>query len=226
MPKSPTKRRPRTVAALNESGLALFKERGFHATSISDIVERAGLTRGAFYSNYKDKEELFLALYDAHADAVLATLRDAASDITPGRDPVGRLLDHLPGRSVQERDWFLVSMEFTLHAARHPQLAGALAVHEERLTQGLADVITAVLRSGGLRPAIDATDLARLVTALSEGLTALGLIHGTEDGAQRLGRTVTPLLTSALTRPLEERETRTAPAVPHPHDGEGRPRER
>ncbi|MEU7162715.1 helix-turn-helix domain-containing protein, partial [Streptomyces chrestomyceticus] len=50
MPKSPTKRRPATVAALTDSALALFAERGFHATSISDIVQQAGLTRGAFYS--------------------------------------------------------------------------------------------------------------------------------------------------------------------------------
>ncbi|MGW4496020.1 hypothetical protein [Streptomyces sp. NPDC004376] len=61
----------------------------------------------------------------------------------------GRPEDRLAGRTPQERQWFLVSMEFTLHAARDPALARELAVREERLTQGLADVLTTALAHTG-----------------------------------------------------------------------------
>ncbi|MFF4381494.1 TetR/AcrR family transcriptional regulator [Kitasatospora sp. NPDC001547] len=172
MPKSPTKRRPLTVAALNDSALALFTEHGFHATSIRDIVARAGLTRGAFYSNYQDKEELFLALYDQQIDRLLADLRAAFADAGPGQDVPSRLLRELAGRRREDEGWFLLSMEFTLHAARHPEVARSLAEHEARLVDGLVELIEATPdHTSKVRP----RDLARLLVILHEGATAMRL---------------------------------------------------
>ncbi|MET8288215.1 MULTISPECIES: TetR/AcrR family transcriptional regulator [Streptomyces] len=207
MPKSPTKRRPLTRAALTESAWALFTEKGFHATSISDIVERAGLTRGAFYSNYRDKEELFLALYDIHTDRLLADLDTAAVEPEPGEHPIVQLRERVAGRTPQERQWFLVSMEFTLHAARNPAVAEQLAVHEDRLTQGLTDVLTRTLARAGAQPVVPAGDLARLLIALFEGLTAHQLIHGPTRGLEHL----TPHLVHALTTPAPPGTLRPGP---------------
>ena len=64
MPKGATKRRPATINALLDVALELFAEQGFGATSIPDICARAGLTKGAFYSNFANKDALFLALLD------------------------------------------------------------------------------------------------------------------------------------------------------------------
>ncbi|MEU7230583.1 TetR/AcrR family transcriptional regulator [Streptomyces chrestomyceticus] len=199
MPKSPTKRRPATVAALTDSALALFAERGFHATSISDIVQQAGLTRGAFYSNFRDKEELFLALYDTHTDRLLSQLRDQVEAFADDADPVARVFDLLATHDAQERSWFLVSMEFTLHAARHPDIARALAEHEERLNTGLAEILGRCLASSGHAPDVSATALARLVVALYEGLTAMRVTHTTADADPTpLARRALPHLVRAL----------------------------
>jgi AcrR family transcriptional regulator len=206
VPKSPTKRRPLTRAALTESAWALFTEKGFHATSISDIVERAGLTRGAFYSNYRDKEELFLALYDVHTDRLLADLETTAEP-EPGKHPIVQLCERIAGRTPQERQWFLVSMEFTLHAARNPAVAEKLAVHEDRLTQGLTEVLTSALARAGAQPDVPAGDLALLLIALFEGLTAQQLIHGPARGFEHL----TPRLVHALTIPAAPGTPRNGP---------------
>src|ERR1700733_14004696 len=64
MPRGITKRRPITVSALLDAAMELFAEQGFGATSIPDICARAGLTKGAFYSNFANKDALFLALLD------------------------------------------------------------------------------------------------------------------------------------------------------------------
>src|ERR1700689_2660820 len=64
MPRGITKRRPVTITALLDAALELFAEQGYGATSIPDICARAGLTKGAFYSNYANKDALFLALLD------------------------------------------------------------------------------------------------------------------------------------------------------------------
>jgi len=219
VPKSPTKRRPITLASLADSALALFTERGFHATSISDIVQRAGLTRGAFYSNYRDKEELFLALYDARTDALLAGLREAAARLEPGQDPVDRFLAYIAGRTPQERQWFLVSMEFTLHAARNPAVAEALAAHEERLVRGLSEIFEETLARDGLRPVVATDDLTRLVMALSRGLTAVGLVQGAHAGTRDLAARVAPRLLSALTTTAVTEQPDGRPRHGH-HPGE------
>ncbi|PNE40235.1 TetR/AcrR family transcriptional regulator [Streptomyces noursei] len=214
MPKSPTKRRPLTRAALTESAWALFTEKGFHATSISDIVERAGLTRGAFYSNYRDKEELFLTLYDGHTDRLLAELADAAAHPEQGKHPLVQLQERIAGRTHQERQWFLVSMEFTLHAARNPAVAQELATHEERLNQGLTDVLTATLARSGEAPAVPTADLTRLLVALFEGLTAQRLIHGTAHHTHDL----VPQVIHALTRPAHSTAAPDEPTAPQGKD--------
>ncbi|GAA4526907.1 TetR/AcrR family transcriptional regulator [Amycolatopsis samaneae] len=201
MPKSPTKTRPKTVAALMSSARELFVERGYHATSISDICGHAGLTRGAFYSNYPSKEHLFLALYDTETDRVLEDLERAARDVTEaGAHPVARILEYLATHRRNDRQWFLVSMEFTLHAARHPELAAELAPHEDRLTTAMADLLTT------LRPRLspgDARDLAWLITALHEGTTAQELIHGAPATAFR-ARTVPRVVDTLATEMLGE----------------------
>ncbi|MGH8975530.1 MAG: TetR family transcriptional regulator, partial [Acidimicrobiia bacterium] len=66
--------RAQTRARLLESAAALFAERGFHGTSVEDIAERAGFSRGAFYSNFEHKADLFLALLDDRLAGDLAAL--------------------------------------------------------------------------------------------------------------------------------------------------------
>ncbi|MCN9240536.1 TetR/AcrR family transcriptional regulator [Streptomyces sp. RY43-2] len=58
-----------TRNAVLHAAAELFSERGYAATSISDISERSGRTSGAIYFHYTNKEQLALALVDAHFSA-------------------------------------------------------------------------------------------------------------------------------------------------------------
>jgi AcrR family transcriptional regulator len=178
MPKSPTKTRPRTLTALLDSARTLFIDRGYHATSISDICDHAGFTRGAFYSNYNSKEQLFLTLYDGETDRVLAGLRQAFTETSSSADPLARLAHYVDGHRREHLQWFLVSMEFTLHAARNPVIAADLAHREDRLTAGMATALAPLVPHA--TPAY-ARQLARLLTALHEGAIAQELIHGRSE---------------------------------------------
>jgi AcrR family transcriptional regulator len=62
MARGMTKRRPITITALLDAAMDLFAEQGYGPTSIPDICVRAGLTKGAFYSNFLNKDALFLTL--------------------------------------------------------------------------------------------------------------------------------------------------------------------
>ncbi|HJP75935.1 MAG TPA: TetR/AcrR family transcriptional regulator [Pseudonocardiaceae bacterium] len=198
MPKSPTRRRPRTVAALLEGALHAFAERGFDGASIGYICERAGLTTGAFYSNFASKQELFFALLDARANRVLAHFDELTGRVEsqPG------LLDELLREAVEPDEdaevWTLVSLEFRLFAMRHPDAAEELLGHEQRLRAHIAELLRRVLRAAGRTPSIDPDELARLVIAVYAGLS---LRHGSRPDAgqpDRLAGRVLPTLLHAL----------------------------
>ena len=64
-----------TRRALLATARELFAEQGFQATRTEDIVQRAGLTRGALYHHFADKEELFRAVHEEVSAEVVGTLR-------------------------------------------------------------------------------------------------------------------------------------------------------
>jgi AcrR family transcriptional regulator len=55
-------KRDRTRAALLEAARALIREKGYERTTMEDVAQRAGMTTGAIYGNFKNRDELFIAL--------------------------------------------------------------------------------------------------------------------------------------------------------------------
>jgi AcrR family transcriptional regulator len=201
MPKSPTRRRPRTVAALLDGALHAFAERGFDGASIGYICERAGLTTGAFYGNFASKQELFFALLDVRAAAVLAQF----GELTDRVESQPELLDELLREAVEPQEdsavWTLLSLEFRLFAMRHPDAAQELLRHELRLREQIAELLGRALRAAGRQPTIEPDELARLVIAIYAGLS---LRHGdlADTGEpDPLAARVLPTLLHALSEP-------------------------
>src|SRR4249920_308908 len=55
-------KRERTRARLMEAARSLIREKGYERTTLEDIAERAGMTTGAIYGNFKNRDELFISL--------------------------------------------------------------------------------------------------------------------------------------------------------------------
>jgi AcrR family transcriptional regulator len=167
MPRGTTKRRPITVTALLDAAMELFAEQGYGATSIPDICTRAGLTKGAFYSNFANKDALFLALLDRSWERRAEWIRRAM----PAGGEMAAALDtraHVPDLVV-DRQWTLVSTEFSLHAIRQPDVAELLVDHELRVRAELAVLVTEALELAGRIPTLAANELARMIVAVTEG---------------------------------------------------------
>jgi AcrR family transcriptional regulator len=62
--RTQAERRATTRRALLDAARSLFAERGYHGTAAEEIVQRAGLTRGALYHHFEDKKDLFRAVVD------------------------------------------------------------------------------------------------------------------------------------------------------------------
>lgn len=170
--QDPLKRsKANTRARLLEAAFTVFAERGFQAATVEQICEAAGFTRGAFYSNFSSKDELFFALWSDRATRILADLERLAGRLTDAPHRVEEIVDDMVRGVTGDRQWFLISTEFLLYAVRHREAATTLADQRRALRVGLGRVVERVLTARGSEPLGD-RDLdreARHLVAAIEG---------------------------------------------------------
>jgi AcrR family transcriptional regulator len=125
-----------TRRALLEAARQIFARDGFEACRIEDIAAAAGHTRGAFYANFKAKEELFFALLyeevEKHARQVRAMLRRCAN-----MDERVSAMREYYVNYLADRTWGMLMLEFKLFAVRHPRLRPKLAATHRRIRASL-----------------------------------------------------------------------------------------
>ncbi|NUP50365.1 MAG: TetR/AcrR family transcriptional regulator [Catenulispora sp.] len=202
MPRGVTKRRPQTLARLLDAALEAFAANGFGGTRIEDVCERAGYTRGAFYSNFASKEELFFALFDRHAARVLERFeRQAAALGDGGETTIEGIVGALAEIDDDERVWYLVTTEFTLSAIRDPGAAARLAEHDARLRAAGVRLLGELLERAGLRlrEGVDLESLVRMLIAMREGALAQSYVEPGVLPAGMLERRFLPALLGAVT---------------------------
>jgi AcrR family transcriptional regulator len=198
--ESPKRRRSTTRARLLEGALEVFAERGFHGASVEDICDRAGFTRGAFYSNFASKDELVLALFQATTDRLLEQISALLPELStqPGTllDAVLGLLDEA---AADQRQWHLISTEFTLHALRSPEAARALNEQRTMFRSQLTQLVEEISKTSGLKFSVPPEQFVRMVIALHEGARSQSLLEPTEVPAGSLEHTFLPMVLTAVT---------------------------
>lgn len=71
--------RARMLAAMVDA----VAEKGYARVAVADVIDRAGVSRKTFYEQFDNKEECFLAAYDAGVDRLLAAIDDAVAAPAP-----------------------------------------------------------------------------------------------------------------------------------------------
>src|SRR5947209_2500039 len=115
-------RRAETRERLLEAAARVFAQRGYHGASVEEIAERAGFSTGALYSNFEGKEDLFLALFDQHVAERITAMGQVINETDT---PAGRAhgaADQWMAFLRENRDWFLLFIEFWAYAIRDPKL--------------------------------------------------------------------------------------------------------
>jgi len=166
-----------------------------------DVCERAGYTRGAFYSNFASKEELFFALFDRHAERVLERFEKQAAALGTGPVTLEAIAAALADFDEAERTWYLVTTEFTLSAIRNPQAARRLAQHDAALRAEAMRLLGELLTRAGLRlrAGVELESLVRMLIAVREGALAQSYVEPGELPAGTLEGLFLPGLLGAVT---------------------------
>ncbi|WP_172804743.1 TetR/AcrR family transcriptional regulator [Afipia sp. GAS231] len=148
---------------------AVFVEFGFHRATIELIAERAGFTKGAVYSSFANKDEIFLELFRVRVKqraAIVATAVARETDVAAKPRALGEALTLL---AKKDPHWTPLLMEFWIHALREPGLRQALADVRNQLRNAVSEGFAKSPRSRG-KADLSADALATIVFALSNGL--------------------------------------------------------
>ncbi|MFS0866544.1 TetR/AcrR family transcriptional regulator [Microbacterium sp. 179-B 1A2 NHS] len=159
--------RENTRARLLEAAHEVFGEVGLGAASVEAICERAGFTRGAFYSNFETKDELFLALITELAEEKLDEVAVRVRDLSRGEDPVD-LVRQIADISLAERMDPQLLSEMRTQALRDPRLAEAYLGWRSQMRGRVEAIISDVSASHALRLRMPLGDAAQLLLDVSE----------------------------------------------------------
>ena len=97
----------------------VFARDGFEVARLQDIAQEAGKTRGALYSHFADKEDLFFALIEEHIEADGEFYRTRLTPESSRDEKVAALVDHMEAM-LYDRKRVMLYLEFKMYAIRHP----------------------------------------------------------------------------------------------------------
>jgi AcrR family transcriptional regulator len=161
--------RDRTTQRLLAAARKLIAKQGLSDTSLDDIAEAAGYTRGAFYSNFSSKGDLFIELLRRDHEATNAQLRALRDDSLPLED-IHQRIREIYGQIYRTNESFMNWAEARILAARDAKFRARLdALLTQRRTE-VADLIEYIYGRIGIAPPLAATAVAMGFNSLFEGV--------------------------------------------------------
>ncbi len=167
---SRAEQKTRNRARLLQAGAKVLAAQGYSATTLDQIAEEAGLTKGAVYSNFASKADLALAVLAERVDTpqreIFTRVDEHASfedQLEQGSKLLGEALD-------AGAPWFQVELECVAEALRDPQLLGRLRARDSTNRAELAKQVTERLSMIGWTPTVGPEVIVVALTALTNGI--------------------------------------------------------
>jgi AcrR family transcriptional regulator len=168
----------RTRKLLLEAAARTFARKGFAGASVEEIAESAGFSIGALYSNFANKEELFLELYSAYNSDRIAEAVEVVRERQPGTDrAVHEISRILIDAADKDTDFALLQAEFWLYAARNPHVLDTMVAQMREPRAALEELIAGALAARKTSREATPQAVAAVVAALFEGLVRQRLIN-------------------------------------------------
>jgi AcrR family transcriptional regulator len=171
----------KTRSALLRSAAKLICRKGIGEASVEDISTDAGYTKGAFYANFKSKEEMFLVMLDERYAAELERLEaHLPGEGAPAEEVRASAEDFL--RFIRaDPDWPRLYFEFVVYAARNPGFRDELATRNRAMRERIARVIENWRRNWGadldVDPPFPFEDIAQMLFCMADGFLIAQLVE-------------------------------------------------
>ena len=149
-----------TRQALLEAARILVIERGYQNVSILDIVKLAGYTKGAFFSNFKTKEDILIELMRLQKEADTELLTQCLND--------GDLEKYISNLN-ERRDCTILDIELQLYGRNHPDFAQKYLVIQNENRFAIGEVLKIIFETHKKKIPMAPYELADLFIGLVQG---------------------------------------------------------
>ncbi len=176
--------REATRGRLIEAAEKAFIRHGFEASSVEAVAESAGFSRGAFYSNFRSKDDLLVEVLKVKRQEI----RDALDEIIRREpDPASRLRAVLEWYVNQDLNpgWIVLETEFTLRGLRNRAARARIAEFNRQRLADYSALVAQYFTESGAAPAGRPEVIAAALFAAARGLGELALLEA-EAGSQEL----------------------------------------
>lgn len=162
-------RRAATRERLVDAAYDVFAEVGLYAATVEQVAERAGFTRGAFYSNFDTKEELFFELMDRETGTRLDGLAARLDAMRPhlggelDEEQLAELLLDILCWAMSDQRWTTLMEEFRLMAMRERRLAVDYLARRDEMVASVRRIVDRALDGTGREFSVDPDLAVRLL---------------------------------------------------------------
>jgi AcrR family transcriptional regulator len=167
-----------TRECLMHSAANVFARRGLQQASIDEVAEDAGFTKGAFYANFKNKEELFLAMLDERFAKRIEQIEDVIADEDSPTEKARRGGDLFVQQMRADEDWERLFFEFSAYALRDENFREELVTRYRAMQSRIAAALRGHSEETGKDEAMPAEQVARIITAMGNGFALEKLLEG------------------------------------------------
>jgi AcrR family transcriptional regulator len=182
-----------TCEKLFEAAARVFEEHGIGGASIEDIAAAAGFTRGAFYSNFKSKDELIIAMIEDHVEQSIRR----HLDLLARHKTLADFIEALKTMDRSQQDPLarspLLHMEMILFVARAEKRRPELAKRLRARRKLIADIVETASKSGGRNGSPNPAWTGAILLALDDGFRLHRLIDPETTPADSFLRAIVDL---------------------------------
>jgi AcrR family transcriptional regulator len=167
-----------TRACLMRSAARVFARRGLQQASIDEVAEDAGFTKGAFYANFKNKEELFLAMLDERFAKRIEEIEGVILGEGSTAEKARRYGDSFAETLRADREWERLFFEFTAYAMRDEQFREELVTRHRAMLKRIAAAFEAEGEEYGKEATLPSEHVALMTHAMTNGFALEKLLEG------------------------------------------------
>jgi TetR/AcrR family transcriptional regulator, transcriptional repressor for nem operon len=159
-----------------DKAIGVFRERGFHATSVGDLTDGMQLASGSIYKAFKDKRAVFLAAFDRYTSLRSRQIRNAAATGRTGSERLRGVLAFYvkSSQGAEGRRGCLVVGSAVELAIFDPEIATRVTTTLKANEALLAELIRQGQADGSISSGVDADNTARVMVCLTQGLRVVG----------------------------------------------------
>jgi len=195
--EKPMSKSERTRQFIIERTAPIFNTKGYEGTSMNDMTEATGLTKGSIYGNFANKQEVALAVFDYNHSIVRGRVSDLIEKASTYTD---KLLVYVKVyHSFTRGAGFIPGGCPILNTAieaddTNPQLRDKAAQAITRWKERLVNIIEAGIEAGEFKPDADKLQTAISIIALIEGGVMIGKVTNSPGNLDRALETVEQII--------------------------------